>query len=95
MVKTETGKDLRITLPSQKIIEIKDAIPPGHRFATRAIPAGNFVCQYEQPIGTSLGIDAGEWISHENMSNDVPVVCDMPEDLHTPAPNQKNAAGRQ
>ena len=43
--------------------------------------------QYGQPIGTSLGIAAGKWISHENMSNDVPVVRDLPEDLYTPAPD--------
>src|SRR5205085_11553303 len=40
-----------------------------------------------QPIGTSLGIEEGDWITHENMSNDVPVVRNLPEDLHTPAPD--------
>ena len=87
VVKKETAKGLQITLPNGKNLEIKDVVSPGHRFATRQIPAGDFVCQYGQPIGTSLGIAAGEWISHENMSNDVPVVRDMPEDLHTPAPD--------
>ena len=48
-----------------------DAVPPGHRFATRDIPAGDFVCQYGQPIGTSRGIAEGDPISHANMSNDV------------------------
>ena len=38
------------------------------------IPAGEFVRQYGQPIGTSLGIAIGEWITHENMTDDVPVV---------------------
>lgn len=87
VVKTDTAKGLQIILPDGKFLEIKDAVPPGHRFATRPIPSGDFVCQYGQPIGTSLGIMAGEWITHENMSNDVPVVRDMPEDLHTPAPD--------
>ncbi len=49
------------------------------------ISAGDYVYQYGQPIGTSRGIAAGEWVTHENMSNDVPVVRDLPEDLHTPA----------
>jgi len=45
------------------------------------------VLQYGQPIGTSLGIAAGAWITHENMSDEVPVVRDLPADLHTPAPD--------
>ena len=84
VVKTETRENLRLALPDGKVVETKSAVPPGHRFATRAIPAGEFVCQYGQPIGTSLGIIAGEWITLENMSNDVPIVRDLPEDLHLP-----------
>ena len=88
VVKNETFEGLIVLLPDQKTaVTLKQAVPPGHRFAIRAIPAGDFVCQYNQPIGTSLGIEAGEWITHENMSNDVPVVRDLPEDLHTPAPD--------
>jgi altronate hydrolase len=87
VVKTETKPNLYVALPDGRTIKIKDAVPPGHRFATRAIPAGEFVRQYNQPIGTSLGIKEGEWITHDNMTNDVPVVRDLPEDLHTPAPD--------
>ena len=87
VVKKETFPGLTALLPNRQPVVIKHAVPPGHRFATRAIPAGDFVCQYNQPIGTSLGIEAGEWITHENMSNDVPVVRDLPADLHTPAPD--------
>jgi altronate hydrolase len=87
VVKTTTEPGLQVVLPNGKVIEIKAAIPPGHRFATEAIPAGEFVRQYNQPIGTSLGIEEGEWITHENMTNDVPVVRDLPDDLHTPAPD--------
>ena len=87
VVKTETTPNLHVALPDGRTIKVKDAVPPGHRFATREIPAGEFVRQYNQPIGTSLGIEEGEWITHENMSNDVPVVRDLPEDLHTPAPD--------
>ncbi len=87
VVKEETNAGLTVLLPNQKSVVVKQTVPPGHRFATREIPAGNFVCQYGQPIGTSLGIEIGEWITHENMSNDVPVVRDLPENLHTPAPD--------
>ena len=62
------------------------ATSPGHRFALTEIPAGEFVRQYGQPIGTSQGIAAGEAVTPENMSNEIPVVRDLPEDLATPAP---------
>ncbi|MGI8787107.1 MAG: UxaA family hydrolase [Pyrinomonadaceae bacterium] len=87
VVKNETSEGLTILLPNQKTVTLKQAVPPGHRFATREIPAGDFVRQYNQPIGTSLGIEAGEWITHENMSNDVPIVRDLPDDLLSPAPD--------
>jgi altronate hydrolase len=86
VVKNETSAGLVVLLPNQDTVTLNQIVPPGHRFATRDIPAGEFVCQYGQPIGTSLGIKKGEWITHENMSNDVPVVRDLPENLHTPAP---------
>lgn len=86
VVKAKTEKDLSVVLPDKHIVTLLSEVPLGHRFATREIPAGEFVLQYGQPIGTSLGIEKGEWISHDNMSNDVPIVRDLPEDLHTPAP---------
>lgn len=86
VVKAKTSKDLSVVLPDKHIVTLQTEVPLGHRFATREIPAGEFVLQYGQPIGTSLGIAKGEWITHDNMSNDVPIVRDLPEDLHTPAP---------
>src|SRR5205085_2619656 len=87
VVKKETSLDLELILPDGRVVQLKDAVPPGHRFATRDIPSKDFVLQYGQPIGTSLGIREGERISHDNMSNDVPIVRALPEDLHTPAPD--------
>src|SRR5256884_2469232 len=86
VVKTETSPNLDITLPDERVISIKAAIPPGHRFATRAILSGEFVLQFGQPIGTSLGISEGEMISHDNMTDDVPIVRDLPEHLRVPPP---------
>src|SRR5262245_35371190 len=86
VVKRETLPGLEVELPDGRIISVTAAVPPGHRFATRAIPAGDFVLQFGQPIGTSLGISAGEIVSHANMSNNVPVVRDLPDDLYTPPP---------
>src|SRR5882672_10192279 len=77
----------KLELPDGRSVRLTDDIEPGHRFATRAIPAGEFVLQYGQPIGTSLGIGEGDSISHANMSDDVPVIRDLPEHLHTPPPD--------
>jgi len=75
-----------LELPGGRLVRVTDGIEPGHRFATQAIQSGEFVLQYGQPIGTSLGIGEGDLISHANMSDAVPVVRDLPEDLHTPPP---------
>ncbi len=59
---------------------------PGNRFATRAIPAGEFVRQYRQPIGTSRGIAVGDPILTANMSNEVPIIREVDDRLVTPPP---------
>ena len=87
VVKKEILPDTRVMLEDGRVVRVTEKIGPGHRFATRAIPAGEFVLQYGQPIGTSLGIGEGDLISHTNMSDDIPVVRDLPEDLHTPPPD--------
>lgn len=94
VVKRETAPGLELLLPGGRVIRVTAAVPPGHRFATRDIPAGEFVLQYGQPIGTSLGIREGDYISHANMSNEVPVVRDLPEDLSTPPPDYLPEAER-
>ncbi len=87
VVKKETEPGLELTLAHNRVVRVSGAVRPGHRFATREIPAGEFVLQYGQPIGTSKGIGEGDQITHENMSNDVPVIRDLPEDLSTPPPD--------
>ena len=86
VVKKATSQGLELLLPDQSSLEIRGEIPPGHRFATRDIPAGEFVLQFGQPIGTSLGIKQGEQITHDNMSDEVPMIRELPADLHTPPP---------
>jgi altronate hydrolase len=87
VVKKEILPGTQVRLWSGRLLRIREKIAPGHRFATRAITAGEFVLQYGQPIGTSLGIQEGEPISHANMSDEIPVVRDLPADLHTPPPD--------
>jgi altronate hydrolase len=87
VVKQETVPGLEVGLPGGRVIRVNARVPAGHRFATRDIPRGDFVLQYGQPIGTSMGMGEGEYISHDNMSDEVPVVRDLPTDLYTPLPD--------
>ncbi len=87
VVKVATQPGLEVALSDDRVIRLTAVVPPGHRFATREIPAGEFVRQYGQPIGTSLGISEGDYITHDNMSDEVPVVRDLPADLSTPPPD--------
>lgn len=93
VVKTAVEAGLRLGLEDGRQVVLTGPVTPGHRFATRPIPAGEFVRQYGQPIGTSRGIGVGDPITLENMSNDVPVVRDLPADLNTPAPEPLPASG--
>ena len=87
VVKKVTQPGLELLLPNGLLLEVRGAVPPGHRFATTDIPAGEFVLQFGQPIGTSLGISQGEQITHDNMTDEVPIVRELPEELHTPPPD--------
>ena len=87
VVKKTTAPGLELLLPTGSLLQVRSAVPLGHRFATQNIPAGEYVLQFGQPIGTSLGINAGEQITHDNMSDEVPVVRDLPENLHTAPPD--------
>ncbi|MEW6128021.1 MAG: UxaA family hydrolase [Acidobacteriota bacterium] len=87
VVKQEILPGLEVTLPEGRVVSVKTVITPGHRFATRNIPAGEFVLQFGEPIGTSLGIEEGELISPANMTNHVPVVRELPDNLLTPPPD--------
>jgi altronate hydrolase len=86
VVKQQTTPGLVVALPDGRELQVKASVTPGHRFATRAIAAGEFVLQYGQPIGTSLGIQEGELISHDNMTDEVPIVRELPDDLAPPPP---------
>ncbi|MHB1022886.1 MAG: UxaA family hydrolase [Acidobacteriaceae bacterium] len=86
VAKREIPAGTGLRLAEHDDIEVSDTVRPGHRFAIRPIPAGAYVLQYGQPIGTSRGIALGEPVTLQNMSNEVPIVRDVPEDLHTPAP---------
>jgi altronate hydrolase len=89
VVKKPFAGGLEIKLDSGQKVVVRDAVPPGHRFAIRNIPAGELVLQYGQPIGTSLGIQQGEWVSQQNMSNDVPLVRQLPSETVSTATQRR------
>ncbi len=48
---------------------LKDDIPQGHKFAVRAIRAGESIIKYGYPIGTAKrNIDVGEWVHVSNLA---------------------------
>jgi altronate hydrolase len=87
VVKKAVSTGLELQLPDLSVLQIRAAVPPGHRFATTDISSGDFVLQFGQPIGTSLGIRQGDQITHDNMSDEIPIVRDLPENLHTAPPD--------
>lgn len=87
VVKQPVEPGLVVGLPDGREVTVTQTVPAGHRFATREIPAGGYVLQFGQPIGTSLGIHEGELISQHNMSNEVPIVRQLPDDLYTAPPD--------
>ncbi|MCH2160314.1 MAG: UxaA family hydrolase [Phycisphaerales bacterium] len=87
VVKTEVTSGTQVELPGGRAITLAATIGPGHRFAIKGIDDGELVRQYDQPIGTSRGLAAGDAVTEETMSNDIPVVRDLPPDLSTPPPD--------
>lgn len=92
--KLELSAGDSVAMPNGQLIEITGPVTPGHRFATAAIPGGEFVRQYAAPIGTSKGIGVGNPVSHDNMSDEVPVVREVPEGLFNAAPEYVSGESR-
>jgi altronate hydrolase len=49
-------------------LEVRDAVPAGHKIALRAIPLGDPVRKYGWPIGrATLAIEPGQWVHSHNL----------------------------
>jgi altronate hydrolase len=49
-------------------LRLRDAIPKGHKFALKALSAGDSVLKYGFPIGrASAGIEVGDWVHSHNL----------------------------
>ena len=60
-------------------ITLRTAIPAGHRFAIRAVPAGIWVRQYGQPFALSRGLAPGDPVNDATVDSVVPEVS--PDEL--------------
>jgi altronate hydrolase len=86
VVKHAIAGGTALKIPGSVLTVVSD-VSVGNRFALCAIASGQLVRQYGQPIGTSCGIAAGEAISHANMTDDVPMVRTLPDNLSSPPPD--------
>src|SRR5215831_12806283 len=86
VVKCPLASETLVEMPDGRTIRVTGDVTKGNRFATKSIPVKEFVLQYGQPIGTSLGIHEGDPVSHANMSDEVPVQRSLPENLHNAEP---------
>lgn len=84
VLKSDITKGTGVQLEDGRTVEVLEDISSGNRFAIHDIPTSKLVLQYGQPIGTSKGITVGQSVSHDNMSDDVPIIREVPTDLSTP-----------
>lgn len=87
VVKFGLGAGDQLQVPDEPDLTVTADVDAGHRVALRDIVEGESVLQYGQPIGTSRGIGRGAPITTDNMDNAVPLVRDLPPDLHNEAPD--------
>ena len=95
VVREPVSAGTAVTVSRGEVVEIAAAIEPGHRFALRDIARGSYVLQYGQPIGTSLGITRGQPVTHDNMSDHVPTIREVPANLATASPDYIPAEQRR
>ncbi len=59
-------------------------IPPGHRFAIRPVPAGDWIRQYGHPFARSKGLAPGDRVTDATASSEVPEIGIDHLELHPP-----------
>jgi altronate hydrolase len=65
-------------------ITLRAEIPPGHRFAIRPVPPGNWIRQYGQPFARSKGLEPGDPVNDLTADSEVPEVGPDELALQTP-----------
>ncbi|MCC8180986.1 MAG: altronate dehydratase family protein [Planctomycetes bacterium] len=76
------------TLPINGGLDLADDIPPGHKFALVAIPAGEQIIKYGEAIGhATADIPCGSWVHVHNVKTNLRGVIDYayaPENIPEP-----------
>ncbi|MAW61901.1 MAG: galactonate dehydratase [Planctomycetes bacterium] len=75
-------------------LQLLREVEPGHRFAIATIGESQLVRQYGEPIGTSLGIAPGDKVDHGNMTDEVPIVRELPAEMNNVGPTPPPEAER-
>jgi len=84
VAKASIPKGTKTSGPDGQPLVIGSEIPPGHRFAIRAVPAGTWVLQYGQPFALSRGLLPGDPVTDETVENVVPQVDPEQIEIHPP-----------
>ena len=61
-----------LTWEGHGLLTVKADIPPGHRFAIRPVPAGEWVRQYGHPFARSKGLVPGDPVTDATAISEVP-----------------------
>lgn len=70
--------------PDGQVVRLRADVPPGHRFAVRSVPEGEWVRQYGQPFALSRGLEPGDPVNEETVENHVPHVDPETIEIHPP-----------
>ncbi len=70
----DIAKGIIVPLANGDSLKVRENILKSHRFATRKIGKGDYLMQYGQPFGRSMGIEAGEAVSPKNVENVLPKI---------------------
>ena len=66
----EIEKDTKINVNGNLVVEIREKIPFGHKFAINDIKKGQHVKKYNQIIGiATMDINKGEWVHTHNIKS--------------------------
>ncbi len=76
VAKRDIPAGTQIEGPDGQLIQVKEEIYPGHRFAVRPVAAGEWVRQYGQPFALvrAPGLQPGDPVTSETVENVVPQV---------------------
>ncbi len=77
IAKSDLPRDAVLTMPSGAALCLLEAVPAGHKFACKPIPAGEPVRRYGYSIGVAqVAIQPGQWVHVHNLALDARLTSD-------------------